>query len=175
IVALLALPPPLRAPVRQAPAHLPGRCRRVEGFGVERAAGPLQKPVVVLVLGVSDGLHEVSVAPDPAHVLWGAGPCALQAERLLLPRLSPHAAHRTDPRAASRPRSRTRTRTGTACRSSAGCRSVSWRSSPRTPSPRSSLASAAGRRKAAPRSGSGAGGCSSSPLDSPCRPRLPRP
>jgi hypothetical protein len=72
-VALLALHPPLRPQYRSPSVHLPDRCSQVEGFSVERPAGPFQKPVMVLVFGVDYGLHKLLVAPHPAHIFRRPG------------------------------------------------------------------------------------------------------
>src|SRR5262245_46371991 len=73
---------PHAPPIRQPLFHPPGRSHRAERIRVELAAGPLQELFVLLMVRVGDGLEEVRVAPDPAHVLRRARPLALQAARI---------------------------------------------------------------------------------------------
>jgi len=44
----------------------------IEGLGVEGAADPLQHRGMLGMLGVSDGLQELLVPPDPANVFGRA-------------------------------------------------------------------------------------------------------
>src|SRR5262245_32545686 len=96
IAALFALHPPLRAPVRQAPVHLPGRRRRVKRLRVEAATDPVVELLVPLVAGVAHRLQKLLVAPGAAHVFRRAGPCPLDADRIPLPPLGPEAALEQD-------------------------------------------------------------------------------
>src|SRR5262249_48570146 len=84
--------PPLRAPIEDAPPHLFRSNSRVEGFGIERPAGPRQKPVMVFMFGIGDGVQKLLVAPGAAHVFRRTRPCTLQADRIPLAPLGPQAA-----------------------------------------------------------------------------------
>ena len=83
-------------PVEDAAPHSFGRGIGVKGGGIERPANPAQRVVMLLVVGIPDGLQEARVAAGAADILGWAGPFAFDADRITGPGRRPKAALEKD-------------------------------------------------------------------------------